>query len=598
MDMHELCNKVSTLTRGLIDELAALVPSSMVPSSFRPSHWTPQTATGKVDRRALAAEAAAVTEASLLFESMNLRTGRTTPFDRTEKTMQRVWADVLHLPVDEVPVDVPFARLRGDSISAMQVVGRCRAEGITLTMAKLLELQTIERLAAVDSERRETFVAEVGKDPQEAVTWNLSPIQKWYFEAHPAGINHYNQAYFAEISPEFTDSSLNQAVHALVERHGMLRARFIRNEPHQWHQRVLPYSPHVVRVMSYTAEDESEVRKVAARQQEMLDIIHGPVFAADIFTIGNKRQILLLTAHHLVIDVVSWSTIFYDLERLLLQRNEQLPSIVSFQTWCRMQETETMALVPKQALPAPLSPSDTYFWGFDASLNSYGDTKTLVSQLSAEATTFLLGYSNVSMTLEPVDLIVGALLHAFQAAFNTRSPPIVMLEGHGREPFEGSQGLDLSEVVGWFTTLCPIQIPWRATGGRLETIGQVYTIRRQIPGKGRPYFACRYLQAHQEWLDVFGGNSTPELVFNYFGTSTRFGAVHSPFRRFGTVPNQMSSQAKRLSIFDVTARIDAGQLSLELTFPRHLKRLEQIEQWWDIYVKALERLQVDLETHM
>ena len=53
----------------------------------------------------------------------------------------------------------------------------------------------------------------------------------------------------------------------------------------------------------------ASVLKEAATHQEKLDIADGPVFGADVFDFRDGKQVILLTAHHLVVDAVSWSVI-------------------------------------------------------------------------------------------------------------------------------------------------------------------------------------------------------------------------------------------------------------------------------------------------
>ncbi|KAI1152230.1 hypothetical protein F4825DRAFT_420052 [Nemania diffusa] len=51
--------------------------------------------------------------------------------------------------------------------------------------------------------------------------------------------------------------------------------------------------------------------------------------------------------------------------------------------------------------------------------------------------------------------MVAVLVYSLHASFPDRPTPAMFFEGHGREPPEG-KSIDLSETVGWFTTLCPI----------------------------------------------------------------------------------------------------------------------------------------------
>jgi non-ribosomal peptide synthase protein (TIGR01720 family) len=103
-------------------------------------------------------------------------------------------------------------------------------------------------------------------------------------------------------------------------------------------------------------------------------------------------------------------------------------------------------------------------------------------------------------------VLLAALAWAL-ARWTGRDRVAVTLEGHGREDV---LDLDVSNTVGWFTTMFPVALT--VPDGDWRTI--VRAARKQlraVPGNGFGYGALRHLGA----LDASG--PLPRLSFNYLG---------------------------------------------------------------------------------
>jgi aryl carrier-like protein len=112
------------------------------------------------------------------------------PDNPMEQRLQSIWAHVLNLP--HVPVDQSFLSVGGDSISAMQVVGQCRKEGLSLGVQEVLRSRSITQLAIAVKE-----VENSSYDHQEFFDedFDLSPIQSLYFQ-RPNTEGHFNQSFW------------------------------------------------------------------------------------------------------------------------------------------------------------------------------------------------------------------------------------------------------------------------------------------------------------------------------------------------------------------------------------------------------------------
>jgi acyl carrier protein len=134
---------------ALQERLRAVLPDAMVPSRIVDVAGLPRTATGKVDRRALAAlaasDAAAAHDDGAPFQP---------PITPVETALAGLWAEVIG--VARVGRDQSFFALGGHSLSAARVIARMRdAFDVEIEVADLFERPRLAALAEhVDAQVR------------------------------------------------------------------------------------------------------------------------------------------------------------------------------------------------------------------------------------------------------------------------------------------------------------------------------------------------------------------------------------------------------------------------------------------------------------
>ncbi|WP_053711125.1 non-ribosomal peptide synthetase [Streptomyces sp. NRRL B-3648] len=124
---------------ALREHLAGTLPDFMVPASLIVLQEWPLGRTGKLDRSALPAPDGL---------RPTLATGFVAPRTATERTVARVWCEVLG--VDRIGVHDDFFALGGHSLLAVQLVGRLRAlPGGEVSVGALLRAPTVAAVAAL-----------------------------------------------------------------------------------------------------------------------------------------------------------------------------------------------------------------------------------------------------------------------------------------------------------------------------------------------------------------------------------------------------------------------------------------------------------------
>jgi non-ribosomal peptide synthase protein (TIGR01720 family) len=228
--------------------------------------------------------------------------------------------------------------------------------------------------------------------------------------------------------------------------------------------------------------------------------------------------------------------------------------------------------------------------------NTHAGSKEYNTLIDTETTSLLLGQSNAAFNTEMTDIIVGVLIYSFGRIFYDRQPPAVFLEGHGREPKDDAE-IHISETVGWFTTMYPIQLPEEAAHAMLDSVKFAKDIRRSFPGKGRPYFAYRYHNASGR--EAHKSHGVPELSLNYTGVyqqlESREGLFQLEDRSGGSGRSlSMSPDTQRLGLIEVMIRVANGCIGISFGFHQNMRHQSRLVQWADQFARELKIAAVSL----
>jgi amino acid adenylation domain-containing protein/non-ribosomal peptide synthase protein (TIGR01720 family) len=484
------------------------LPEYMVPAVFVSLEQLPLTVNGKVDRKALpAAELSAVREEYV------------GPRNAVEEELCRIWSAVLK--VERVGIEDNFFELGGDSILSIQIIARAAQAGLQLTPRQLFEQQTIRALAEVVGSR-EGVQAEQGLVSGSVA---LTPIQHYFFEQELVERDHYNQALLLELPPETDVELVREVVKRLVLRHDALRLRFEQQQG-EWRQsyagaEAAEQDYFEVVDLSGVAERSRELTRRCSELQQRLNISTGPLLRVGYFELGaGERKRLLLAIHHLAIDGVSWRILVEELQAgyAALARGvepEWGAKTSSYQQWAAAL-VEYVGRIEEQA------PYWEGVWDgatgrvpreFEGANTIHSEASVRVSLSTEETRALLQEVAGVYHT-QINDVLLTALGRVLGEWVGSERV-IVGLEGHGREQ-EEIGGVDVTQTVGWFTTLYPAVVEVRRGSEVGEALRSVKEQLREIPGKGVGYGALRYLGS-TEVRERLRQREQMEVSFNYLG---------------------------------------------------------------------------------
>ncbi|MEM9656920.1 MAG: amino acid adenylation domain-containing protein [Planctomycetota bacterium] len=573
--------------RDFREFLSGDLPHHMTPSQFVVLPQLPLLPNGKIDRRSLPEPQVAGGSSPAL------------PTTKRERLLVDIWQQALGR--DGIGVHDNFFALGGDSIIALQMFALARRRGMHFRPRDLFERPTISQLAAV--KRKLNGGAAPAVDPTDVP---LTPIQRWFFGLPLQHPHHWNQSLLLTVNEELDESALREAVRLLVREHPVLRASFSRVDG-GWRQKwdSSPESPPLEIVRAATDDYKEVIRSTAEEIHGGFNLSEGPLWKIVYFELRGAESAwnevdtavqrrLLVVCHHLVVDGVSWRVLLFGLQRAYQQlvrtgRADMIPGGAPVSQWAaRLSESDDF------------DAEDDYWRGVELAaerstlpkdipdgVNTMRTAKTIRSQISNTDTERLLTEVPDKYPVNIEELLVAAVTRTISKWAKT-SDVALQLERHGR--IDLGADLDLSQTVGWLTSLFPTVLPASDNEDSLQSIRLVKETLRKVPSGGVGYGVLRYCRPRSACERASPGNasnaahhaplhSAPLIRFNYLGQSDQLftaSGMFSPARE-GAGPARHPDDPRDV-LFEINAVISSGKLVTHWTYGSELHHAQTIHE--------------------
>ncbi|WP_258349305.1 condensation domain-containing protein [Saccharopolyspora gregorii] len=312
----------------------------------------------------------------------------------------------------------------------------------------------------------------------------FAPSQEHAWDMQRGGRDHWNQSLLFRTRPAVRGATLRTAVRGLVVRHQSLRLR-VEDRPGQ--------RP---RQTSWDAEDGDrdavfhqvdvtglgerrageQVLRRAEREQRELDLAAGRTFRCVFFDAGDAPGWLLVTAHQLTVDLMSWPIILADLEHLAAaaeagaepalpgEGTSALRWAAAVAEYARTPGAEaelpwwTGVLDTPAAVPLDFPHDDPH------RANTGATAEIHVERFTREQTGRLLTTAVGGERVPPATVLLHALGEVLATWCGTDRFRLDVLR-HGRD--EDLAPVDLGRTTGWFTVSVPVRLS--RAGGLIGT---------------------------------------------------------------------------------------------------------------------------------
>ncbi|WP_406151206.1 amino acid adenylation domain-containing protein [Streptomyces sp. NBC_01012] len=472
-------------TARLREYLAGELPDHMVPTALVPLDRLPLSPSGKLDTSALPAPE--ITAAA-----------RRAPATEAEALLLAVFRDILG--TDDVGLDDDFFAVGGDSIVALQVVSRARRQGLGLAAKDVFEGETVAGIAARARDLDAGEAPAVGDAP-------LTPVMRDLLRRAGSAADAFCQWVEICVPPGGDESGWRSVLDAVLARHDVLRAHLADD--------VLRIPP----VGAVTGADVltrvpagGDLRAAADSGTEAarasMDPRTGPLLRAVWVDAGpDWPGRLVLIAHHLVVDGVSWRVLLDDVEHAhsggTLARHGE-----SFLGWARtLRAADRRDELPhwQRTSGAPALAGRP----LDPAVDTVATATHHELRLDTEATRALITTLPAAYRTTPDAVLLTALTRAVRAWRGTPQL-LVALESHGRP-----RQVDLSQTVGWFTAVHPVLLD---ADDDVQAVKE--RLRAQGDGLGHGILTTAGL------LDPV----RPEIAWNYLGQYPGAPADETPWQ--------------------------------------------------------------------
>ncbi|CAM4006604.1 non-ribosomal peptide synthetase [Pseudoalteromonas byunsanensis] len=555
-----------SVQEAVIQLIAHKLPVYMHPNRYVFLEQLPLTVHGKIDHRAL-------NELALEGESNSqIRRGDDIEVQgTTQALLLRIYREVLNN--DAFLASDDFFAHGGDSILSIQIASRARAIGFSISVADVFNYSSVEVLAKQVQDLG-SYQSLFMPTPPHVGQFKALPIQQWFFEQQFAQPTHWNQALMLSLNKSLSLHHMAEAILSIIAQHEGLR--IVTNGSQLEVVDKLAIDDVLEHIdLSDDADWRTELTKKAQQIQSSFAFSRTSLFRVCYIKtpIAESTNRLLLVAHHLLIDGVSWRIVLEDMQHAcgnvvrgkapeFPEHSTNLNLISDFfvaqgqakihlDKWQKLaQRAKSTSVLPLQATRKTLNP----------------DPVNHKITCAATLTKALLKDANHAYGTGVQALLLSALQWTMMHLYQTKSQ-VIMLEGHGRELLQQQFANDRS--VGWLTSLFPLHL-FSNVANLTEVISNVKEQLASTTNIASSYGALRYNHPSKAVRDSLHIDTQDKLFFNYLGqldgALNNAGLIADATESVG----QLHSKYNQLYYgLQITASVSDAQLTLLFDFDRH-----------------------------
>ena len=234
-------------------------------------------------------------------------------------------------------------------------------------------------------------------------------------------------------------------------------------------------------------------------------------------------------------------------------------------------------------------------------MNTYGEAVEASFEVSSAIHTILDTRCNRIFNTDSTDIYIAALLLSFAHTFHDRRVPLVWNQETGRAP--STSDMDISETVGWFATLCPINQEVHRASDFVHILRRVKDRRQSSPRRGMQYLASKLLSpsavppSHNDWPF--------EVIFSYADQQDQFASETGVIEQLNVPGGVLRSRTsdigpgvKRIAIFEVSVMVDKdSNAHVTLVYNAQSQHKDRIRCWMSNYEHLLVRASSTLWQH-
>jgi len=530
------------------------LPNYMIPQFIIPMSMFPLTVNGKIDKNKL--------PKPIINAEEHIKSQDKNKLDVLLNAIYDVIAEKCVSGNDN------FYAIGGDSIKAIQISSRLVERGYELSVRDILTNPIIDNMAEYIKEKNSV----VNNQSVCLGVIEKTPIMEWFFEQNFKFSGYYDQSIIFELSQQITKDDIELAFYELINHHDILRLNYDKKEKRLFYNNShLCSRPQTENIdfSIYEWEDYSE--KILSSLNKEFNIEKDLLLK--LFLIQTKdSKYLCATAHHLIMDSVSWRIIIDDLVALLSQIKAglkiNLPNKTSsyqnyaeeYIRWAKKQEIDKnhWEKIINEAMGVC----------FKAKKICYSQTRSSQFLLSTETTSNLMTKANEPYNTKTNELLMIALCQAVYDFFLLKEITIEV-ESHGRDIISNT---DVSRTVGWFTNAFPVCLHIDSE----DLKNQITSLKEQLikaTNRGYEYGILRYINK-----DI--SSDKKKIRFNFLGEYVEKKNDFLSVKQI-ILDDDISADNEYPFLFEINIVVVDKRLFVKAVYPNEM--CEQFEKFLDCY---------------
>ena len=513
------------------------LPSYMVPARIMALPQLPVNANGKLDNHALD---------RLAENALSRVTVGGTASTDTERTLCEVFQEQFGGVAPHIDDD--FFSFGLDSIVAISLVHKARRRGLTLRPRMVFSAPTIRQLAAaIDEAGSDTAVESA--DYGEVLPL---PMVSWLNEY--GNYRRFTNTVVLQLPCDIERSSIELMLQMLLDGHETLRSTLVEAPTGP---RLVTREAGVVRAAdvltrteltnSTDAEWNSAITHSARQAIDAIDPRAGAMVRAVWLSGAERRQLLLLTVHHLAVDVVSWQIMLSELAEAWRSLTSgatprALPEFTSYRHWSELMWQRAAApevRTQREYWVSQVSDPDPTLGVRhpDPTRDTWSTLRVTPVVTPAQVTERVLARRTREEGMREFLLAATTIAVASWRRVRAQDPSsgvLITLDSHGRA--DAILDTDTTNTVGWFTSAFPVRLGAGAAVIDIERaeaepeaaralLDSVAAHLGAIPYGGLDYGLLRYADCVPE-LQVA---AEPQIMFSYMGRLDLSGVTDQPW---------------------------------------------------------------------
>jgi amino acid adenylation domain-containing protein len=327
-----IVSDMEVILEELNDYLSRRLPYYMLPQYLARVGRMPLTSSGKIDR------------ASLPTPEKDKAVEYVAPRNQGEKTLSRIWAELLDMDEEKISIDANFFELGGQSLKATVLMSKIhKVFNVKLTLGEIFKNPSIRGLGEfITRNTEDKFVPIAAAEEKEYFI--LSSAQKRLYISYQLDRDSigYNMMAFIQLGGVLEEGpnagKLENAFRKLIHRHESLRTSFhmINDEPVQRVHEDVEFKIEYYEVEEWKQGREGNGNSALIRP---FDLSQAPLLRVSVLKDSDGSCTLVVDMHHIISDGVSQGVLEKDFTAFF--KGKELPPLriryKDFAQWQRQQ---------------------------------------------------------------------------------------------------------------------------------------------------------------------------------------------------------------------------------------------------------------------